>query len=386
MPYVDLNGLRCYYRLEGSADKPVIVFCHALGLDHGMFEPQMSDVTASFRVLRYDIRGHGATDAPVGEYTMDQLGTDARVLLDRLNIDRVVWCGVSIGGMIGQWLAANAGGRLSALVLSNTSPRVADPAAMEARRNTVLADGLRAVADTAMTRFFGKAAHAEDPVVSSARTVFLGTSPIGYAGCCAALRDADLHPLLERIQVRTLVVSGDRDESMPWTGHGAVLAGRIAGAAAVRLPTAHLSNLGAPRAFTRAVLAFLAPPEATSPEAGMAVRRQVLGDAHVDRSMASVTDLTRNFQALITRFPWAAIWTRPGLDLRTRRLLVLAITASLGRWEEFRLHLSAGIDHGLEWSDVEEVLLQTSAYAGIPVGNTAFKIAEEERVRRQETT
>jgi 3-oxoadipate enol-lactonase / 4-carboxymuconolactone decarboxylase len=271
---------------------------------------------------------------------------------------------------------------LSALILSNTSPRIADPAGMEARRTTVLASGMQAVADTAMTRFFGKEADA-NPFASSARLVLLGTTPAGYAGCCAALRDADLHPLLEQIRTRTLIVSGDRDESMPWAGHGAVLAGRIAGATTVRLPTAHLSNLGAPRAFSRAVLSFLAPPQPDSPEAGMAVRRQVLGDAHVDRSIASATDLTRDFQALITRFPWAAIWTRPGLDHRSRRLLVLAITASLGRWEEFRLHLAAGIDHGLEWSDVEEVLLHTSAYAGIPVGNTAFKIAAEERARRQ---
>ena len=107
------------------------------------------------------------------------------------------------------------------------------------------------------------------------------------------------------------------------------------------------------------------------------MRRAVLGDAHVDRAIASTTDLNRDFQELITRFAWGAVWTRPGLDRRTRRLLVLAITASIGRWEEFRMHLQAGIADDLEWSDVEELLLQTGVYAGLPAANTGFHIAAE---------
>jgi 4-carboxymuconolactone decarboxylase len=110
----------------------------------------------------------------------------------------------------------------------------------------------------------------------------------------------------------------------------------------------------------------------------MRARRAVLGDAHVDRSLAGVTDFTNDFQELITQFPWGTIWTRPGLDHRTRRLLVLATTAALGRWEEFRLHLRAGLAGGLEPCDVKEVLLQAAAYAGVPAANTAFQIAGEE--------
>jgi 3-oxoadipate enol-lactonase/4-carboxymuconolactone decarboxylase len=108
------------------------------------------------------------------------------------------------------------------------------------------------------------------------------------------------------------------------------------------------------------------------------MRRAVLGDAYVDRAAAAATDFTRAFQELITRFAWGTIWTRPGLDVRTRRLLVLAITASLGRLEEFRLHVRAGLDGGLERYDIEEVLLQTAVYAGIPAANAAFHIAAEE--------
>lgn len=380
MPLATVDGLKAFYRLEGAADRPVVALSHSLGLDHGMWDLQMPALLRRFRVLRYDTRGHGATDAPDGEYTVERLGRDALALLDRLEIDRVAWVGVSLGGFIGQWLAAHAPDRLTHLVLANTTPRIAEPAAMDERRQIVLERGMAAIADTAMSRFFGKAlVDANPPHVASARETVLATNPAGYAGCCAALRDADLHELLPRIQAPTLVVSGDADEAMPWPGHGGALAGHIRGARAVRLATAHISNLGLPRTFTRVLLAFLAPRDPDVTAAGEAVRRAILGDPHVDRALAQASDVTRGFQDLITRYVWGEIWTRPGLDPLTRRLLVLTTTAALGRWEEFRLHLTAGLAGDLEWCDVEEVLLQVAVYAGVPAANTGFHIAEELR-------
>src|SRR5204863_8872495 len=134
----------------------------------------------------------------------------------------------------------------------------------------------------------------------------------------------------------------------------------------------HLSNLERPPAFNAAVLDFVVPAPADTATAGMAVRRAVLGDAHVDRAIASQTEFNRDFQDLITRFAWGTIWTRPGLDRRTRRLLVLATMAALGRWEEFRMHLRAGLAHELEPCDLREVLLQAAIYGGVPVANTGF--------------
>src|SRR5690606_7844398 len=132
------------------------------------------DFASRFRVLRYDIRGHGASDAPPGEYSIESLGREALRLLDALEIDRVAWCGASLGGMIGQWIAIHAPDRLSALVLANTSPRIADPAGMETRRTTVLAQGVGAVVDAAMSRFFSPATLAADlPRIASARETFL---------------------------------------------------------------------------------------------------------------------------------------------------------------------------------------------------------------------
>ena len=386
MAFADLDGFRCYYRLEGRADRPVLVLSHSLGLDHTMWDQQMAGLLAHVRVLRYDLRGHGASDAPSGDYTIEQLGNDAVALLELLGLERVSWCGVSLGGIVGQWLAVHAPDRVGALVLANTSPRIADPAGMDARRRTVLKEGMSAIQGTAMMRFFGSVLlDANPPRVASARETLLATKPAGYAGCCAALRDFDGTAELARIGARTLVISGEADESMPWESHGAVLARVIPNAASVRLTTAHLSNLCLPRTFTRTALEFV-DPSSRGAAAGLDMRRAILGEAYVERRQASTTELTAAFQDLITRYAWGEIWTRPGLDPHTRRLLVLATTAALGRWEEFRLHLTTGLDRDLEWTDVEEVLLQTAVYAGVPAGNTGVAIAAEDRERRHPST
>ena len=175
------------------------------------------------------------------------------------------------------------------------------------------------------------------------------------------------------------MIAGNKDVSTPWEGHGEVLAREIPGAKSVRLPAAHMSNLECPRSFTVALLEFLKPAASGDPlEPGFAVRRATLGDPHVDRAIAGTTDFSHDFQELITRYAWGTIWTRPGLDRRTRRLLVLAMMLALGRWEEFSLHVRAGLSHELEPCDLKEVLLQAAIYAGVPAANTGFHLASEE--------
>ncbi len=379
MPFAISEGARIYYRLEGAAGKPLLVMVHSLGVDHGQWDPQMPALLRYFQVLRVDLRGHGASDAPVGDYTLEQLSRDVIAAVDSVGRERFAYCGLSLGGMIGQWLGANAADRITHLALANTSPRVDAPELFEARRKAVFEGGMQAIENAAMERYFSPRLLASpNPQVASTRTTLRTTNPEGYAGCCAAIRDMDQRPLLGRIRVPVLVISGSLDAATPFEGHGAFLAAAIPGARSVVLEAAHLSNLELPSAFTNALLDFLLPPQSDDRlAAGFTMRRAILGDAHVDRAIANTTDLTRDFQELITRYAWGTVWTRPGLDPKVRRLLVLAMTASLGRWEEFRLHLRAGLAADLEPDDLRELLLQVAIYAGVPAANTGFHIAQE---------
>lgn len=378
MPFANVNGVRLFYRLEGQAGRPVIVFSHSIGTDHAMWALQAADLLPHFQILRFDTRGHGASDAPAGEYSVEMLGRDVLALLDSLAIKRVAWCGLSMGGAIGQWLAIKASDRLTHLVLANSSPQFVPRANWENRINAVKLGRMASIADLAMQRFFSAETVARnEPYVISIKSVLVGTDATGYLGCCAALRDFDSRKSLSEIRVPTLVISGDRDVSTPWEGHSELLAHEIPGAQSVRLPAAHLSNLERPRSFSTALFGFLLPQNADVLEAGTARRRRILGDAHVDRALAATNDFNREFQDLITRYAWGSVWTRPGLDTRTRRLVVLAIMAALGRWEEFSMHARAGFEHELEPCDLKEALLETGIYAGVPVANTGFKLAAE---------
>ena len=385
MPFSTINNRRLFYRLEGREDKPVLVFSHSIGADHGMWAPQVPDLLSHFRVLRYDIRGHGASDAPKGDYSIEDLGREVLGLADELKISQFAFCGLSLGGAIGQWLAIHAADRVSRLVLANTSPQFGPRANWDARRKAVLEGGMAAVIDLVMQRFFTPETLARgDAYAQSVQAVILGTDPIGYAGCCAALRDMDHIQLLREIRLPTLVIVGDHDVATPWSGHGEILAREIPNAQAVHLPAGHISNLERPRSFTAALFNFLLPrseagagAQSDPLQAGFEVRRSVLGKEYVDRAVAEMSEFNRDFQELITRYAWGTIWTRPGLSRRTRRLLLLSMMASLGRWEEFRLHLITGMAHELEPCDLKEVLLQVAVYAGVPAANTGFHIAAE---------
>lgn len=382
MPFITGKQGRIFYRLEGKDGLPVIVLSHSIGTDHAMWAPQVPDLTQYFQVLRFDTRGHGASESPDGEYTAEHLGQDVLAMVDALNISKFAFCGLSMGGALGQWLALHSPGRMTGLILANTAPKFGTPEHWNSRIQAVREGGMKAILEMALGRFFSPQFVARSTSeVKNIQSVFLGTSPVGYTGCCAALRDFDSRAELEKIQIPTLVIVGEKDVSTPLAGNGEILVQRIAGAKLVRLPAAHLSNLEAPRSFTAEILAFLQSidrfPRGPM-EAGLEVRRKVLGDTYVDRVIANKTAFTEDFQELITKYGWGSVWTRPGLDHRTRRLLVLVMMAALGRWEEFRLHVSAGLQHDLEICDVKESLLQAAIYAGLPAANTAFHIAQEE--------
>jgi len=258
LPFVNVDGRRLFYRLEGNDDRPVLVLVHSLGVDHNLWDRQVQDWLPHFRVLRCDLRGHGASDAPAGDYTIEALARDVLAVADALEIRQFHYCGLSIGGFLGQWIGANAAPRVQRLILANTSPCASPASNWEARRQMALSQGMSAIADAFVGRSFHPDTVArQDPRVASLRRTVQGTSVAGYAGCCVAIRDMDQTALLKSITAPTLVVGSDQDVPLPWQGHSDVLMREIPNARAAKLPTGHLSNIDAPDLFTAAVLEFL---------------------------------------------------------------------------------------------------------------------------------
>jgi 3-oxoadipate enol-lactonase len=259
MPFAKVSdGTRIYYRLQGFPSLPVLILSQSLGCDHGMWDVQMDALLKKFRVLRYDTRGHGASDAPEGDYALPRLAQDVLDMADSLGIERFDFCGLSLGGMTGQWLGANASQRVRTLVLANTSAHFPDPTTMQSRKKTVLAEGIAAVEAIVMGRFFLPETLASHNVAAeTVRANFLTTNPVGYAGCCGAIIAMDNRPLLPRIATPALLIVGDHDVSTPWEGHGELLAAGIGGIKVCRLPTAHIANIEAPADFSAAILNFV---------------------------------------------------------------------------------------------------------------------------------
>ncbi len=252
------DGCRIAYRFDGPDDAPVLLLSNSLGTDMGMWAPQIAAWSARFRVLRYDSRGHGASDSPTGAYSMDRLGRDAVELLDALGIGTVNFCGLSKGGMVGQWLAVHAPARLRRLVLANTSAHMGPPSSWQARIEAVLADGMAPLAEASISRWFTAGFPAVDPgAIAPIRAMLLVTDPTGYAGCCAAIRDMDQRPTAHLNTTPTLVIAGSEDPATT-VADGAFLAESASNASLLSLPAAHLSNIEVPRPFANAVMEFIA--------------------------------------------------------------------------------------------------------------------------------
>lgn len=248
---------RIAYRLDGPEGAPVLLLSNSLGTDMTMWRPQLDALTQVFRVLRYDSRGHGGSDRPAGGYSMDRLGRDAVQLLDHLGLGRVHFCGLSQGGMVGQWLGLRAPERIDRLVLANTSAYMGPPSNWQSRIDGVRTRGMAPLVEASLQRWFTAGFPARDPdAVAPIRQMLLACDPVGYAGCCAAIRDMDMRPTASLITPPTLVIAGAEDPATS-VSDGQWLADQCQNARLVVLEAAHLSNVERPEAFSAAVLAFL---------------------------------------------------------------------------------------------------------------------------------
>ena len=257
MPSIEVDNAPMHYRVEGQAGAPVVVLSHSLGTTLGMWDPQMPALAERFRVLRYDSRGHGESAVTPGPYTIARLGRDVIALLDGLGIQRVSFCGLSMGGMVGMWLGAHAPERVEKLVLCNTAARIGSPEFWDSRIENIRRSGMEPIATAVLGRWFTPGFHERSPdTIRGMRRMLVETPPEGYAACCAAIRDADLREVLPRIQARTLVIAGTHDAATP-PADGRFVAEKVQGARYVELAAAHLSNIEAAARFTADVVAFL---------------------------------------------------------------------------------------------------------------------------------
>ncbi len=250
--------MRLHRVLEGPSDAPVLVLCNSLGTTLAMWDAQVPTLAERFRIVRYDRRGHGLSPVPPGPYSIDDLGRDVLSLLDELDVERFSFCGLSIGGAVGMWLALEVPERLNRLALCCTRPAFLPPEQWLDRAATVREGGMTVVSEGTLGRWFTERFHAEHPeVVDSFRTMLTGTPIEGYAACCEALAAFDLRSRLGAIRAPTLVVTGGVDPVAP-PESGAELAAAIPVGTHVVIPgAAHIANVEQPDAFTAALLAHL---------------------------------------------------------------------------------------------------------------------------------
>lgn len=258
MPFADLSSHRLHYRIEGREGAPWLTFCNSLGTDLHMWDPQADALAAQFRILRYDSRGHGQSDTPPGRYEIAGLGGDVLALWDALGIERSHFCGLSIGGLTGQWLALNAAARLQRLVLCSTAARIGSAESWAQRIEQVQAQGLTALAEGTVQRWFTPGFVAAHPlVIDEIVTGFLETSREGYIGGCNAVARADFRAALRGVATPLLAIAGHDDPVCP-PHELQYIVNEVADGHFAQVHGRHIGNLESPQDFNALLRGFLA--------------------------------------------------------------------------------------------------------------------------------
>jgi 3-oxoadipate enol-lactonase len=257
MPTLQANGISVNYQIDGAENAPVLMLSNSLGTNLHMWDKQVPALSKRFRVVRYDTRGHGKSDAPSYPYTLAMLGHDAIALMDTLKLSKVRFCGLSMGAMIGMWIARHVPSRIEQLVLCNTGAKAGTAENWNQRIAAVRASGMKAVVETVVGRCFTESFRKNAPnEVEVFAQMLNAASPDAYANNCAAVRDGDQRWPIRDIKTPTLVIAGEHDPGAPVSGHK-LIAERISDAKLVVLDASHLSNMEQPEVFNKTLNAFL---------------------------------------------------------------------------------------------------------------------------------
>ncbi|MFJ9833831.1 4-carboxymuconolactone decarboxylase [Streptomyces sp. NPDC101169] len=415
------------YRFDGPEDAPVLILGPSLGTTWHMWDRQIPELTKQWRVFRFDLPGHGGAPAhpapSVGELAARLLAT-----LDAVGVQRFGYAGCALGGAVGLELALRHPERLASLALVAASPRFGTADEFRQRGVIVRTNGLDPIARTSPDRWFtGGFAAAQPAITEWAVQMVRTTDPGCYIAACEALAGFDVRPELGRVGVPTLVLVGSDDQVTGPAEARTLVAGipdaRLAvvpgashlvpveqpaavtdllvrhfstawqqpydtGQTALPAAPLHPAVAAPPQAGPVAEIAPFVPPQPPGPpdryQSGLKVRREVLGDAHVDQELAQADEFSGDFQEFMTRYTWGEVWDRPGLDRRTRSCVTLTALIAGGHLEDLALHVRAALRNGLTPHEIREVLLQAAVYCGVPAASRAFRVARQ--VVREETT
>ncbi len=368
--------MNSHYKIQGTPNSPVLIFSNSLGSDMSMWDELVPALLPYFRVLQYDTRGHGGSISPnPSSVTIADLAQDVIELMDELGIETAYFCGLSMGGLIGQHLGIHFPTRFKKIVISNTAAKIGTDQRWNDRIATITAQGLVSIVEDTMERWFTEDFRAKNPVrVAETRAMFLRSDVAGYAACCGAVRDADFREILGEVAVPMMVIAGDED---PVTNveHAEFLQQQIPNGVIKVLHARHLASTELPQEYVETLLDFFVG--ASTYEQGMHVRRTVLGNAHVDRATANIKPFTADFQEFITKYAWGEIWTRPALSKHNKSLITMAMLIALNRPAEFKMHVRAAFNNGVTEDEIKEVIMQSALYCGLPAANDAFHLALE---------
>jgi 3-oxoadipate enol-lactonase/4-carboxymuconolactone decarboxylase len=384
MAFHTTNGRSVAYRLLGSDVNPLIVLAHPLGMSQAVWDDVIPALLPRYRVLTWDLPGHGASQAVSGtQITPADLAEEVLALVALAGVQRFHFAGTSIGGVVGQQLIAAHPDRLLSATLTNTGAVIGNPDLWNTRAGRVRQEGLAAMAEEIVPRWFATATFEASPALKAGWCVQMGRGDDeSYAQLCEMLGRDTFTGKLSGKRAKVQLLGGSEDVATP----PAVLEALSAELGGVPLEVfdgvGHVPSVEAPALFSQKLLAVLATDlgdvanQGVTYSTGLETRKQVLGDEHVARSTANANTLDAPFQQMITRLAWGELWSNNDLTRRERSMITTGILAALGR-EELTLHLKTAKRVGLTEAELRQVLMHVAIYGGVPAANHAFALAKE---------
>jgi 3-oxoadipate enol-lactonase / 4-carboxymuconolactone decarboxylase len=369
----------------GPDTAPLLLLGPSLGTSAAtLWSEAAVHLSKKWRVVGWDLPGHGRGDT-TDDFTIAELAEGVLALADEFTRETFHYAGDSVGGCVGLQLLLDAPYRIASATLLCTGAVIGTPDAWRERAATVCSAGTETMVAGAVQRWFPTEYVDREPVVCSALLDALRDADAGsYAQVWQALAGFDVVDRLQEISAPVLAVAGGQDIATPPDHLQRIASGVKDGRLVILDDVGHLAPAQAPDRVASLIAEHAHTSTVRSPMStdevyadGLAVRREVLGDAHVDRALAATTDFTADFQRLITQYAWGTIWTREGLDRRSRSLITLTALVARGHHEELKMHLVAARRNGLTNDEIKELLMQTAIYCGVPDANTAFRIAAD---------